>query len=72
MFFSDTAMKVYSGILLMVLVSGSWVCATQFLKATYITAEDTSKLSTADVIIFSAPFFRPCYKKAPQEKGSLN
>jgi hypothetical protein len=33
------------------------VCATQFLKATYITPEDTSKLSTADDILFSAPFF---------------
>ena len=57
MFFSNTAVKVYSGFLVMVLVSGSWVCATQFLKATYITKEDTSKLATADDFIFSAPFF---------------
>ena len=57
MFFSTTTMNVYYGILVMVLVSGSWVCATQFLKATYITTEDTSKLSTADEFIFSAPFF---------------
>ena len=48
MFFSNTAMKLYYGILVMILVSGSWVCATQFLKATYITTED---------FIFSAPFF---------------
>ena len=54
LFCSHTSMKMYCGVLVLSMVSFSWVCATQFLKATYLPSNSTNMSTT--VMRFSAPF----------------
>ena len=58
LFCSQTSMKVYCGVLVLIMVSFSWVCATQLLKATYLPSNSTNtSAGNVHVRRFSAPFF---------------
>ena len=54
---SNNSMKVYCGVVVLSMVTSSWVSATQFLKATYHIPRNVN-ISTDDnnQITFSAPF----------------
>ena len=50
-------MKVYCGMLVLCMLSLSWMSATQFLKATYHQSNSTNSSSgNENMITFSAPF----------------
>ena len=56
-FCSDRSMKVYSGLLVLCMVSSSWMSATQFMKATYHQSNSTKASPVQDENpTFSAPF----------------